>query len=116
LASNGHVLCWGYNDYGQLGRDGTASFGAAGELASAQPIVFSDTVPAIHIATQAGHVCAAFANGRTRCWGMNSSQELGDGTAIDRGSASGFYSVSLVPYISFGPAMTHQVVQVATGM
>ncbi len=115
LISNGRVLCWGYNDYGQLGRDGTASFGATGSLATAQAIVFSDTVPAISIATQAVHVCAAFANGKSRCWGFNSSEQLGDGTTIYRGSAPGFYSVSLAPYISFGPAMTHLVVQVTTG-
>jgi alpha-tubulin suppressor-like RCC1 family protein len=73
LTSEGRVLCWGRNRYGQLG-DGT----------------FSDRVTPREVAgLGAGNLAVGAGMGRTcaitpsrgvKCWGYNGSGQLGDGT------------------------------------
>jgi alpha-tubulin suppressor-like RCC1 family protein len=105
--SDGHVLCWGLNQQGQLG-DGT-------RLDSATPKPVSDIADAVSIAAgfdstcvvrassalwcwgggkplahvldgvqQVGvgmsHACARLSGGRVQCWGQNAFGQLGNGT------------------------------------
>ncbi len=60
----GHVLCWGRNNTGQLGRD-AGPIDVAGEVA----------LPAGRTATTIGmgtnHACAALDDGSVWCWGRN---------------------------------------------
>ena len=73
----GSLLCWGWNDGGQLG-DGTTT----GKLV---PTPVSSLASNI-IAVSAGerHTCAIRGNGELLCWGDNSQGQLGDGTVTDR--------------------------------
>ena len=79
LLAGGTVRCWGNNQFGQLG-DGTITD-------STTPVPVPVSVVAITGATAitagAVHTCALFSGGTVRCWGLNGSGELGDGTTTD---------------------------------
>jgi len=68
----GAIRCWGHNNAGQLG-DGTQS----------DRLTASDVIglggPATSVATGNGHTCAVLNGGALRCWGNNSSGQLGLG-------------------------------------
>ena len=77
VTTAGAVLCWGSNDYGQLG-DGTQ-----------QRRILPTQVTGLEsgvVAVAAGnfHTCAVTAGGAVLCWGRNRFGQLGDGTTIDR--------------------------------
>ncbi|MBN1438850.1 MAG: hypothetical protein JW929_05500, partial [Anaerolineales bacterium] len=71
----GGVYCWGYNKNGELG-DGTDSNSPVNE--------YQVRVWGLHgvVAMAAGddHTCALLGNGSVKCWGLNDSGQLGDGT------------------------------------
>ena len=78
----GKVKCWGKNDHGQLG-DGTNTDRSV-------PVYVNLTWPAdvgtIAITTGAWHTCAVSQLNKVKCWGLNSSGQLGDGTTVSRNS------------------------------
>lgn len=71
--SNGTLVCWGYNAYGQLG-DGTTTDSAAPVLAAPNDI-------AGHAVVSQGngydYTCALLDDGANLCWGMNFYGQLG---------------------------------------
>ena len=76
LTSAGGVKCWGGNGFGQLGDGSTAARFAPVDVSE-----LSSGVGAI--AAFADQTCALLAGGGIRCWGDNSSGELGNGTRTD---------------------------------
>jgi alpha-tubulin suppressor-like RCC1 family protein len=80
--SDGTARCWGDNSYGQLG-DGTRTD-------RKHPVTVKNgagTGPLDHITAISaglGHTCARISDGTARCWGLNISGELADGTLTDR--------------------------------
>lgn len=79
LTDEGEVLCWGDNEFGQLG-DGS-------EANSALPVRVSGLGPGV-LAIAAGYYysCALTAARGVKCWGRNDSGQLGDGTFESRSS------------------------------
>jgi alpha-tubulin suppressor-like RCC1 family protein len=77
----GQALCWGSDDYGQLG-DG--AFGT--RLARREPVPVSVTGDQRIVQLSLGgcHTCARKEDGATSCWGRNHHGQLGDGTTTDR--------------------------------
>jgi len=63
LTSAGGIKCWGWDYWGQLGTNTTATLG-----------------PATDVAAGSGHTCALLVGGSVKCWGANYSYQLGDGT------------------------------------
>jgi alpha-tubulin suppressor-like RCC1 family protein len=77
LTAAGGVKCWGNNSFGQLG-DGTF---VPKRVATDVPGLTANV-----LAISAGylHTCALITGGAMKCWGANSSGQLGDGTDLGR--------------------------------
>ncbi len=90
----GGLKCWGYNETGQLG-DGSLT-------QRRTPVDVSGLTSGVaSVAANDSHTCAVTAAGGLKCWGLNSSGRLGDGTTTQRttpvdvsGLTSGVASVS----------------------
>jgi trimeric autotransporter adhesin len=72
--ANGAVWCWGSNSFGQLGSNGSTS-----------PLFNATAVPVPEISQGATAIAVGFGtscavvNGGVKCWGVNTSSELGTG-------------------------------------
>jgi len=69
---DGKLLCWGSNEYKQLGR---ADLGGA--VASNLPLEVPGITDAVEVAAGDGHTCVLRKTGQVQCWGSNSSYQLG---------------------------------------
>ena len=94
ITAIGGVKCWGQNTYGKLG-DGTTS------NKYFPTDVFGLTSGVASISAGQSHTCAITTTGGAKCWGYNSTGQLGDGTTTQRtspadvsGLTSGAMSIS----------------------
>lgn len=88
LLASGAVKCWGQNEYGQLGINGTANFGDSAELGTSWPAVDLNGNTAVAVSAGAFHTCAILNSGNVTCWGLNDYGQLGYGDTTNRGSAN----------------------------
>lgn len=70
--SNGRVMCWGANDFGQLGDDSVSQ--------RTTPVQVSQIDNATGVSVADGHSCARLSTGKVMCWGDNFLSQLGNGT------------------------------------
>jgi alpha-tubulin suppressor-like RCC1 family protein len=98
----GSVKCWGHNSYGQLGIGSSTTKGDnAGEMGASLPAVdLGAGRTATMITAGWFFTCARLDNGDVKCWGDNSSGQLGQGDTANRGDAPGEMA-ALAP-INFG--------------
>jgi alpha-tubulin suppressor-like RCC1 family protein len=94
LTTAGGVNCWGNNQYGQLGDGSTEDRLAPVEVAGLGSGVLA-------IVADGAYTCAVTSMGGAKCWGDNSTGQLGDGTTVMRptpvdvsGLASGVAAMS----------------------
>lgn len=76
LTTAGTVLCWGYNNYGQLGNNSTAENHAPVDVWTSS----ADSTPlggVIAISTGESHTCALTSGGGVECWGMGDYGQIG---------------------------------------
>lgn len=76
--SDGTLRCWGQNLYGQVG-DGTTT-----DRSTPVQVEGLAGLNVTAVAAGGSHTCARTSDGVMRCWGGNSSGQLGDGTNSDR--------------------------------
>lgn len=76
----GEVMCWGSNDYGQLGNsnraDALTAINVAGLGGGVKAIAIGDF-----------HTCALTSSGGVKCWGQNQSGQLGDSSVQNQTAA-----------------------------
>ncbi|MBN2084612.1 MAG: hypothetical protein JW748_05255 [Anaerolineales bacterium] len=76
VVSGGELRCWGWNYFGQLGEGTTLN-------RSTPARVQYLTDGAMDVALGWGHTCVLTGLDAVKCWGSNSSGQLGDGTWTD---------------------------------
>ena len=76
VTTKGAVRCWGYNAYGQLGDNSTAT--------STKPVaVYGLGSKVKHVTSGYMHSCALTTRGKVWCWGWNAYGQLGDNTTTN---------------------------------
>jgi alpha-tubulin suppressor-like RCC1 family protein len=71
VVAGGAVKCWGRNNSGQLGDDGSSSF-------EYEPVDVVGVTGAVALAAGAEHTCALVTGGAMKCWGRNGYGQLGN--------------------------------------
>ncbi len=95
LTHAGSVKCWGGNTSGQLG-DGTTQT----RLTPVDVVGLGHGVKAVGAGMP--HSCAVMTSGTVKCWGWNSSGELGDGTTTKRPTPVDVIGLSGVTAVGLG--------------
>jgi alpha-tubulin suppressor-like RCC1 family protein len=108
------VKCWGNNTTGQLGQGAIDARGdAPGEMA-ALPIVGLGTGRTAKAISAGGtHVCVILDDNTVKCWGDNSSGQLGLGDVNNRGDNAGEMGVAL-PVVNLGTGRTAKAISAGT--
>lgn len=74
--SAGAVLCWGSNQFGQLGNPESARCGETPCNPAPAPVEV-DAAPFIFVSAGGGHTCAVLASAAAYCWGYGAYGRLG---------------------------------------
>jgi len=93
LFENGKVKCWGNNRFGQLGLEDSENRGdQPGEMGSDLPFLNlgeGNNVSVLELSLGEQFTCARFSNHKVKCWGRNSSGQLGIESTNSRGNNAG---------------------------
>ncbi|HKY41280.1 MAG TPA: hypothetical protein VJN18_35350 [Polyangiaceae bacterium] len=96
ILDGNEVVCWGANDFGQLGQPSDGNL-----LAPPSEAVDLGDDDVAQITAGRAHTCALFTNGRVKCWGENKYGQLGLGHTQPRGKLKGEMGNSL-PFVDLG--------------
>jgi len=83
LYANGAVKCWGFNGNGQLGYGNSDPLPPGTTPATLAPVPVG--LPSLDLALTSGHTCSVLSGGSVRCWGSNTSGQLGYGNTLPIG-------------------------------
>jgi alpha-tubulin suppressor-like RCC1 family protein len=95
LLVTGAVRCWGYNFRGELGLGHTNDIGDNEAITTAPTVPLG--APATAISGGDGFTCALLSGGAVRCWGWNTSGQLGLGSTAPLGDNEAITTAAPVP-------------------
>jgi alpha-tubulin suppressor-like RCC1 family protein len=78
VLTSGSELCWGYNEYGEVG-DGSSGGGTD----ALTPRAVAQLSHVVDLSVGYYHSLALLRNGATKAWGYNGDGELGNGTTTN---------------------------------
>ena len=99
LMNNRSVMCWGANNFGQLGNGQTGD--------SLIPVLVNLSRPALAINAGMAHACALLDNHSLECWGRNNLAQLGDNTLTDRSNPIPTVLPAGVEVVQFSAGTSH---------
>jgi YD repeat-containing protein len=99
--SQGRVLTWGNNTYGQLGNGTTTHYKTPTILTNFSIVPSKETM--VQVSVGRVHSLAVTSQGRMYAWGSNDSRQLGDGTYNDRLTPT----LINVPNLQSGESIAH---------
>jgi alpha-tubulin suppressor-like RCC1 family protein len=110
LFDNGKVKCWGSNRNGELGIGNRTEYSG---YQNKNNFVFANIglERVVQVSAGEGFTCALFENGKVKCWGSNSTGQLGLGDKSDRGGKQNELGEKL-PFLNLGP---ETITQISTG-
>jgi alpha-tubulin suppressor-like RCC1 family protein len=111
ILDNSSIKCWGSNASGQLGLGDTSTRGdGSGEMGDNLPTVdLGSGRTAKSIATGDSHTCAILDNSAIKCWGLNTTGQLGLGDTNNRGDGSSAMGDTL-PEVELGSGRTAKAI------
>lgn len=114
VLDDGSVWCWGRNDNGRLGNNSIIAAWAPARVCGVGPDAYmgsaaascpiDTTAKATAIAAGGSHSCARLSDGKIKCWGLNSSGQLGDGTTNESHTAVNVKEIGTAITIAVGNA------------
>ncbi len=107
LLDNASIKCWGQNTYGELGIGNTTNMGsAANQMGDSLPAVnLGVGRTALNVYAFGYTTCAILDNGVGKCWGRNSTGQLGKDDVVNRGTAASQMGDNLLA-INLGASLT----------
>ncbi len=105
ILDNNTLKCWGSNGYGQLGYNSTSNRGTSVGSMAALPSIYvgsGRTVKSMRAGTF--HGCALLDDNRVKCWGANSSGQLGYDDQLQRGDVAN--SMTTLDAVNLGISRT----------
>ena len=101
LSVGGSVQCWGSASGGRRGDGGVAAGGH-------EPSTVVGVADAVEISTSEGSTCVRLAlDGSVRCWGRNTSGQLGDGSPVEFSNVPVVAGSSLASTAALGSGNAH---------
>ncbi|GEM_PF-2158122 len=106
IDDSAQLRCWGSGDQGQLGQGGGSPIGdQPGEMGDAlSPVDLGTGRTATSVSAGWLHTCVLLDNGTVKCWGDNTSGQLGQGDTVDRGLPG--QTVDNLPAVNLGTGRT----------
>ncbi|MFZ9818862.1 MAG: RCC1 domain-containing protein [Ilumatobacteraceae bacterium] len=111
ILDNSSVICWGLNDYGQLGQNSTTSIGdtSTTKVEDTTPIDLGVGRTALALAAGDSHTCAILDNSSVKCWGAGGNGRLGVNDTADVGDGNGS-TVAAVSAVDLGSGRTARAI------
>ena len=115
ILDDGTLRCWGFNSRGQLGTGDTRNRGGVGtDMGDGlKAIDLGAGRTAKHAAAGGEHTCAILDDDTVKCWGSNSSGQLGYGDLNARGDGGGEMGGMLKP-VDLGPGRKARAIGAGT--
>jgi alpha-tubulin suppressor-like RCC1 family protein len=108
LSEEGKVICWGDNEFGQLGYGDITVRGDKPETAPDKlGFVGLPPVKTIVSTSSTNHTCAILQTGALKCWGENATGQLGLGNKNNVGDSPN--ELEQTPIINLGTSLVKQV-------
>ena len=83
IGTTGPGVCWGFNEFGKLGRGSATAFNSAIPALIARPVGMASDLVLKSISSGKYHACAISTDDSAYCWGLNSGGQLGINSTDD---------------------------------